>query len=88
MTQCNCKTNDGSRCKNVANPKSTHGYCTIHNKKDKMRCVSLARKSIGYRSPKTKPTHPRKSKSKSRSKSKSKSAKKSKSKSRSRSKSH
>jgi len=61
MVHCKCKTNDGSKCKNVANPDSSHGYCTMHHKKDKMRCVSLARKSVGYHSPKRRPTFPRKS---------------------------
>jgi hypothetical protein len=59
MPQCRCKTNDGSRCKHNANPNSSHHYCTQHDKYDKMRCVSLARKSIGYRSPKHRPTSPR-----------------------------
>lgn len=62
MVQCKCKTNDGSRCKNVANPDSEHKFCTIHHKNDKMRCVSLSRKSIGYRSPKKRPSSPRPSK--------------------------
>ena len=59
MVQCKCKTNDGSRCKNVANPDSEYKFCTIHHNKDKMRCVSLSRKSIGYRSPKVRPSSPR-----------------------------
>lgn len=87
MVHCNCKTDDGSMCKRPANPKSSHGYCTQHNKSKhaKMRCVSLARKSVGYKSPAKRPSFPRPAKksakkSKSRSKSRSKkSAKKSKS---------
>ncbi len=63
MVQCKCKTNDGSRCKNVANPASAHSFCTLHHKKDKMRCVSLARKTIGYSSPKKRPSSPRPKKS-------------------------
>jgi hypothetical protein len=59
MPQCKCKTNDGSRCKKNANPNSSHRYCTQHEKHDKMRCVSLARPSIGYKSPKKRPTSPR-----------------------------
>ena len=87
MVQCKCKTDDGSICKHPANPKSSHGYCTQHNKPKhaKMRCVSLARPTIGYKSPAKRPSSPRPSsvkksakKSKSRSK---KSAKKSKSRS-------
>jgi hypothetical protein len=58
MPQCKCKTNDGSRCKNSANPDSSHQYCTQHDMHDKMRCVSLARKNIGYH--KTRPVFPRK----------------------------
>lgn len=77
MVQCHCKTNDGTRCKNVANPKSSHKYCTTHHKNDKMRCVSLARPSVGHRSPKHRPTSPRAKKSAK--KSMKKSAKKSKS---------
>lgn len=48
---CKCKTNDGTKCKNVANPASNYGYCTMHHKKDKMRCVSLARRSVSPRNP-------------------------------------
>uniref|UniRef100_A0A6C0KH70 Uncharacterized protein n=1 Tax=viral metagenome TaxID=1070528 RepID=A0A6C0KH70_9ZZZZ len=77
MVHCKCKTNDGSLCKHPRNPSSDHGYCTQHHKKDKMRCVSLARKSIGYNSPKKRPTFPRGSKRKSAKKSAKKSPKKS-----------
>lgn len=61
MTQCKCKTDDGSRCKRDAEPNSKHGYCWQHNSSQhsKMRCVSLARKSIGFHSPKRRPS-PRK----------------------------
>ena len=61
MVQCKCKTDDGSKCKHPANPKSSHGYCTQHNKTKhaKMRCVSLARPTIGYKSPAKRPSSPR-----------------------------
>ena len=32
MVQCKCKTNDGSRCKRPANPKSDLTFCSQHNK--------------------------------------------------------
>jgi len=86
MVHCKCKTDDGSMCKRPANPKSSHGYCTQHNKPKhaKMRCVSLARKSIGYKSPAKRPSCPRPAKkSAKKSKSRSKSVKKSKSRSKS-----
>lgn len=66
MPQCKCKTNDGSRCKRSSNPDSEYGFCTQHHSHDKMRCVSLARKSIGYFSPKTQPSYPRPSKNSKR----------------------
>ena len=59
MPQCKCKTNEGSRCKRRSNPDSAHGFCTQHHTSDKMRCVSLARPSVGYFSPKRRPTFPR-----------------------------
>ena len=37
MVHCKCKTNDGTRCKHPANPKSKHGYCTQHDKSKKTR---------------------------------------------------
>lgn len=59
MPKCHCKTNDGTKCKRKANPASNYSLCTQHQTHDKMRCVSLARKNIGYFNPKTRPTQPR-----------------------------
>ena len=92
MVQCKCKTDDGSRCKRSANTESSHGFCHQHNKPvhSKMRCISLARPGIGYKSPAKRPSSPRPLKSKSAkktTKSRSKSAKKTTKKSKSRSKS-
>ena len=58
MVQCKCKTDDGSRCKRSADSQSKNGYCWQHNSSShsKMRCVSLARKSVGYASPKKRPS--------------------------------
>lgn len=67
MVQCKCKTDDGSRCKRTADPNSRYGFCWQHSSSShsKMRCVSLARKSIGYASPKHRPSprHGKKSRS-------------------------
>ena len=61
MTQCKCKTNDGTRCKNAANPDSSHHFCTGHEKHDKMRCISLSKKSVNRSHPPAYPrAHPRK----------------------------
>lgn len=37
VCKCKCKCDDGTKCKNVANPSSKHGYCTMHHKKRSAR---------------------------------------------------
>jgi len=37
VCKCKCKCEDGTKCKNVANPASKHGYCTMHHKKRSAR---------------------------------------------------
>ena len=61
MVQCKCKTDDGSRCKRTVHENAVHPYCWQHldTRHSKMRCVSLSRNSIGFRSPKKRPSFPR-----------------------------
>lgn len=62
VCKCKCKCDDGTKCKNVANPSSKHGYCTMHHKKRSARKSSpkKSRRASKRRSSKRKVSRRRK----------------------------